>query len=703
MSDNLFASLEDQYNLPQGLLSSIKGAEKSRTSDISPRGASGTFQFMPATAKAYNVDTTDDMSSATGAAQYLGDLIKQYDGSISAAVAHYNGGTKAGKAVLSGNLPPAKETKDYLNKVHSSLLINPNDIKWDNAEPTSDNAQADTNQPNIYPTNIKWDETPTAVAPVTSDVANFQKQVSQRAMESKPWMEKFNAGLGKSALDFGQGVKQVLDIPAQYAEEKITGGNTVAKSAEQTQQEINQEKINSAPLMNTGAGMTGNIAGNVLQYATGGKLINPNTYKGAAILGSVMGGLRPTADDESHIFNALAEGTLNVAGMGIVDSVGRIAQPVKNVLNNIGQKAVQTLKDAGVPLDAAQATGSTLLQKLKTGLSDNFLTAGRQSEFSDLQKIAYNNAIGKTMGEDITHITPDVIQNAKQRLGQNYDGIVSRNNIQLDSTLQNHLSNISNEAEHILVPEDYNIVQKQIDTIINKANKNGGALDGAQYQSIKTILDKLSNSSKTEIGGYARDLKESLLDGLTRSAEATGNTADVALLRETNKQYGNMKKIENIADFTSGNVSPSKLYNSLKTKGNRYSFYQDDPQLADLARSGAAILPEKTGNSGTTSRIVSLLAPGLATGGAVAAYNAVTGKGDWTNTAEGIVGGIALPKILQSAINNPGFRQYLQEGIPSGKIGTPIRKLLEAPSKAKAGQAVPAAFASYLQSLHEKQ
>jgi len=699
MSDNLFASLEDQYNLPQGLLSSIKGAENSRTSDISPRGASGTFQFMPATAKAYNVDTTDDISSATGAAQYLGDLIKQYDGSISAAVAHYNGGTKAGKEVASGNLPPAKETRDYLNKVHSSLPINQADIQWDNQEPSINNVKVDANQNNINQADIQWDKTPI----VATSNPDFQKQVSERAMAEKPWYEKFNAGLGKSALDFGQGIKQVLDIPAQYAEEIITGGNTVAKSAEQTQQEINQEKVNSESLMNTGAGMAGNISGNVLQYATGGKLLNSNTYKGAAILGSVMGGLRPTADDESHIFNALAEGTLNVAGMGIVDSVGRIAQPVKNVLNNIGQKAVQTLKDAGVPLDAAQATGSTLLQKLKTGLSDNYLTAGRQSEFSDAQKIAYNKAIGKTMGEDITHITPDVIQNAKQRLSENYDGIVSRNDIQLDSTLKNHLSNIGNEAEHILVPEHYNIVQKQIDTIINKANKNGGALDGAQYQSIKKVLDKLSNNANSDVSEYAKELKESLLDGLTRNTEATGNTADIALLKETNKQYGNMKKIENIADFTNGNVSPSKLYNSLKTKGNRYSFYQDDPQLADLARSGAAILPEKTGNSGTTSRIVSLLAPGLATGGAVAAYNAVTGKGDWTNTAEAIVGGIALPKILQSAINNPGFRQYLQEGIPSGKVGTPIRKLLEAPSKAKAGQALPAAYASYLQSLHEKQ
>ena len=500
MADNLFASLEDQYNLPQGILSSVKGAENSRTSDVSPKGATGTFQFMPATAKAYNVDTNDDISSATGAAQYLGDLIKQYDGNISAAVAHYNGGTKAGKEVASGNLPPAKETRDYLTKVHSSLPINQADIKWDSQDPATSNNQLDINQNNINQADIKWDETPIAIA----SNPDFQKKVSERAMAEKPWYEKFNAGLGKSALDFGQGVKQVLDIPAKYAEEQITGGNTVAKSAEQTQKEINQEKVNSESLMNTGAGMAGNISGNVLQYATGGKLLNANTYKGAAALGTILGGLRPTADDESHIFNALAEGGLNVAGMGIVDSVGRIAQPVKNVLNNIGQKAVQTLKDAGVPLDAAQATGSTILQKLKTGLSDNFLTAGAQSEFSETQKVAYNKAIAKTMGEDSTHITPTEIQNAKNRLGENYDAIVSRNDIRLDSTLKNHLSNIGDEAQHVLIPEHYNIVQKQIDNILSKAKQNGGSLDGTQYQSIKKVLDKLSNNANSDVSGYAK-------------------------------------------------------------------------------------------------------------------------------------------------------------------------------------------------------
>ena len=89
---NLYASLETQYGLPEGALSAIEGTERSGDTAVSPKGAKGRFQFMPETAKAYGVDTSDPISSAIGAAKFLSDLQNQY-GSFKAAVAHYNGGT----------------------------------------------------------------------------------------------------------------------------------------------------------------------------------------------------------------------------------------------------------------------------------------------------------------------------------------------------------------------------------------------------------------------------------------------------------------------------------------------------------------------------------------------------------------------------------------------------------------------------------
>jgi hypothetical protein len=327
-------------------------------------------------------------------------------------------------------------------------------------------------------------------------------------------------------------------------------------------------------------------------------------------------------------------------------------------------------------------------------LSDNPITAGAQQELSGVQKQAYNKAIAKTMGESATNITPDVIQRAKDRLGSIYDDIASRNQIHFDDQLQKHLNDIRSEAEQVLNPTQFSTIDKQIANITNKAELQGGGLHGEQYQAIKKVLDKLSGGSDTDIASYARELKESLLDGLTRTAKSVGNDADVALLKKTNQQYGNMKKIEDVVlKDPEGNVSPSLLMNSLSTKGKRYSFYQDDPQLAKLASAGKVVLPEKLPNSGTTARILA-----GATLPALGGIGYGLYQGDLESAGKGALAGVVAPKIGQTVINNPALGRYLSQGVQN----MPIRSVLELPQQVGAGKIPTVAAAAYLQSQKPK-
>jgi len=102
---------------PEALLAIKNVGEKSASTATSPAGAQGVMQFMPDTWAAYGKgDSRDPVASIDAAAAYMKDLIKQYDGDVRAAIAHYNGGTKAGEAVRAGKAPPAKETRDYLQR-----------------------------------------------------------------------------------------------------------------------------------------------------------------------------------------------------------------------------------------------------------------------------------------------------------------------------------------------------------------------------------------------------------------------------------------------------------------------------------------------------------------------------------------------------------------------------------------------------------
>ena len=116
------SSLEQQYKLPAGILKALKDkGEKSGSNATSPVGAQGIFQFMPATWKQYGGDASprDPFASANAAAKFVKDLLVAYNGNVPAAIAHYNGGTKQGKIVLSGGEPTYKETRDYVKRVTS--------------------------------------------------------------------------------------------------------------------------------------------------------------------------------------------------------------------------------------------------------------------------------------------------------------------------------------------------------------------------------------------------------------------------------------------------------------------------------------------------------------------------------------------------------------------------------------------------------
>jgi hypothetical protein len=107
---------------PEALLALKNAGEKSGPTATSPAGARGVMQFMPETWKRYGQgDIADPVNSIDAGARYLKDLLQQYDGDTRAALAHYNGGSKAGRAVHEGGVAPAPETQAYLARTDAYL------------------------------------------------------------------------------------------------------------------------------------------------------------------------------------------------------------------------------------------------------------------------------------------------------------------------------------------------------------------------------------------------------------------------------------------------------------------------------------------------------------------------------------------------------------------------------------------------------
>jgi hypothetical protein len=84
---------------------------------VSPKGAVGLMQLMPATAKRFGVtDRTDATSNVYGGARYLRYLLEMFNNNMKLALAGYNAGENAVKR-YGNKIPPYRETKGYVKKV----------------------------------------------------------------------------------------------------------------------------------------------------------------------------------------------------------------------------------------------------------------------------------------------------------------------------------------------------------------------------------------------------------------------------------------------------------------------------------------------------------------------------------------------------------------------------------------------------------
>lgn len=105
--------------LDDALLRAIAHAESGFDANaVSPKGAQGIMQLMPAVQREYGViDPFSPKQSIEAGAALLRDLLRRYKGDVELAVAAYNAGV--GTVKKYGGPPPYAETREYVAKVQT--------------------------------------------------------------------------------------------------------------------------------------------------------------------------------------------------------------------------------------------------------------------------------------------------------------------------------------------------------------------------------------------------------------------------------------------------------------------------------------------------------------------------------------------------------------------------------------------------------
>lgn len=108
-----------KHGIPAEFVHLVAGAESAYRQDaISPKGAIGIMQLMPATAASLNADPHDPEQNVEAGTRLLRELLAQYENhpdQLRRALAAYNAGP--GAVQKYNGVPPYRETQAYVNKI----------------------------------------------------------------------------------------------------------------------------------------------------------------------------------------------------------------------------------------------------------------------------------------------------------------------------------------------------------------------------------------------------------------------------------------------------------------------------------------------------------------------------------------------------------------------------------------------------------
>lgn len=118
--EQILASIDGaakRYDLPKALIQAVVRAESGyQVRAVSPAGAQGLMQLMPATARELGIqDPFDIDQNIDGGAKYLRQMLDQFNGDVQLALSAYNAGP--GNVIKYNGRVPFAETRTYVDRV----------------------------------------------------------------------------------------------------------------------------------------------------------------------------------------------------------------------------------------------------------------------------------------------------------------------------------------------------------------------------------------------------------------------------------------------------------------------------------------------------------------------------------------------------------------------------------------------------------
>ena len=368
------------------------------------------------------------------------------------------------------------------------------------------------------------------------------------------------------------------------------------------------------------------------------------------------GGAVGEATDSPLLGAATAMAVPVLTGMG-----QRLANPVRNQLGPEQARLAEVAATEGIPLTPGQQTGSRPLQAMESVFGTMPLTSGPQKAIREGQSKAFNKAVLQRAGIDAEQATPEILEQAAQRLGKEFETLSAATTVKFDDDFLKSLNDVSKRYATKLSTN----VRPVVDSIVEDLGQFAEGMPGANYQQARSDLTrqaKATVNSDPMLSMTLRGIRDALDDAAERSLPSELRQA----WQDVRRQYGNLKTIEKAMSNTTlgaaaGDISPTQLSQAVKQGGN---YARGGGDLNDLSRVGTTFLRDNVPNSGTAERslMANLLTGGIA-GGVGVGIDPLLGAST-----------LLAPRAAQMAYNTPAVQNWLTKGAAQagGSTAAPV-------------------------------
>lgn len=400
---------------------------------------------------------------------------------------------------------------------------------------------------------------------------------------------------------------------------------------------------------------------------------------GAAVGAASAGLVDPGSVGTGAIVGAAAPAGVQLAGKAGQAIAGALRPSVNNPA--LAQKAIDQY---GIPLGAADISGSPLVRAARSVLNDAPLTGGIGARQGEAVQQGFNRAIGQTFGANADSLTPQVLDSARQRMGAEFDRIWGRNTLQFDPGLFTTMQTLRANAAKLPQGEAARL-SSWLDDIESKMVPDPtGALfmPGDVANRLQSELRRQASRANGFLAEDLQTLRRGILDAFKRSVAP----ADAAALAQNMGQYKAFKTVEpllnsaeaGVAGRAAGDVPAALLPQAVRQS---YGSNIAGSPFADLTQIGSQYIADRVARTGGGARALvqnSMIGGALGAGAftspmtaAAVIPAAVVGQKALgsPSVAKAMLARQAAPvSPLAALLNDPAFQQALIRAAPAASV-----------------------------------